>query len=180
MKSTVTKMLALMLSLAALARQPCALTDEMSEACVVMLESALLSSHKDAIKKVGNVIEVHAKNGKVVRFEGNPIGDNYDDFSAYNAVTLLEPGQFVVIIQWRYEGRDVHFVSLLDGTSYKVDGMPIVSPDGNHILVHSMDIDANYDANFIALYRIERSELKREFVISGDEGGERDLGASQN
>ena len=99
---------------------------------------------------------------------GNPDGEGYEEYRSYNVLGVLEPGRFVVINVGRYVGRQVRLVSLDDGAVHEINGIPLVSPDKKRILVYSMDIDANYDSNFLAIFRELGSRLEREFLLSGD------------
>lgn len=151
-----------------LADEPkCEFTGHLSGQCMSVLEQSTLASYAKNIVKTGDVLELHHQNGTTTRFTGNSDGESYESYRSYRALAVLKTAQLAVILVGRWEGRQVLLVSLNDGTTYDVDGMPLVSPDQER--VHSMDIDANYDANFIAIYRVVDARLEKEFALSGDD-----------
>lgn len=146
---------------------PCVIADDVSEKCFVLLERNTLAEYVKVITKTGNVLEIRPKKGKPISFVANPDGEG-DEYRRYHIIGVLKPGHFAVIRAGLWEGREVKLVSLDDGTIHEIDGMPLVSPDQKRILIHSMDIDANYNSNFIAVFRIWGTQLVKEFSLDGN------------
>lgn len=146
----------------------CSISSHISGPCIAQLEQRALNAYDKSLVKSGEILEIHLQNGETTRLVGNSAGEGYEDYRSYHVLGVLNPTQLAVVIVGRWEGRQVLLVSLKDGTTYDVDGVPLVSPDQKRVLVHSMDIDANYDANIIAIYHVVGSRLEKEFTLSGD------------
>lgn len=165
---TVLYVLLAMSSIVYAGEPRCVMSDYASRDCLGFLERVVLADYQKFIVKNGHTLMVRPTHGKPIVFVGNPDGEGYEDYRSYHILGVLNPGRFAVILVGRYEGREVQLVSLDDGAIHEINGMPQVSPDGKRILVYSMDIDANYDANFIAIFRVVGSRLEKEFLLDGD------------
>jgi hypothetical protein len=147
---------------------PCKFADNTDGDCFSQLENYTLKTYPSAITRTGNELRITARNGKIVVFTSNPQGEGYEDFHIYFPVGVISNNQFAVVIDGRWEGRDIYLVSLIDGTTHSIDGFPVESPDHQRIAVYSMDLEANYSQNFLAVYKIDGAALAKEILLDGD------------
>lgn len=112
-------------------------------------------------------MRIVARNGLALTYVSTPDGEGYEDIHNYAVIGVLDAGRFAVVLDRRWEGRNVILVSLNDGSVYPIDGTPIASPDRERIAIHSRDLEANYDANFLAVYRLDGTSLVKEVVLDG-------------
>ena len=84
--------------------------------------------------------------------------------------TLAEP-PYHVLWQQYHEGNGVLLVNVASGTRVPVDALPVASPDGRFVVVASLDLDAAYNPNRIAIYRSVGDSLMREWSLAPTDWG---------
>ena len=104
-----------------------------------------------------------------VRFSKNHSEDgNYQNYIVVAALPDLE----MLLIQTQYyEGYSLTLVSYRNGGIYEIGGAPVLSPDKKHLLVYAEDIEAQYSANLLSVYKVGEtgngSELLQQYHSVG-------------
>lgn len=137
------------------------------------VEAAIQKQFPGKIKRKGNKLIVGSASGKEHVFEDNRSEENpdiADSYVAHLASSRLPGLDWLIVTVGYYENSGQKLISLNSGEMLEFDGSyePILSPDKNHVLIYSQDMEAGYSSNYIAVYQLDQNSINLEIELDGD------------
>lgn len=137
--------------------------------CSLYLESLVIKSNQNTFVRKGNVLQVKLLKGNIVNFK-DILGDNNqhndEDVTRYALVKYFSEINYALIAVSLWEGGTSYLLNMNTGAKFLIGAEDAaLSPDKLRIVVWSMDISANYYANFLAIYLISPKRLVREYIV---------------
>lgn len=105
------------------------------------------------VLKQGKTLTVIPKDGKKKTWQD---GEG-ETGVRYESSGFIEPHKYFWISGFFYEGQSHELVSYENGSSYQLEGFPLLSPDGAHFLVQVTPYGA--DPQALRIYSINRKEI---------------------
>lgn len=160
-------LVALQTPLLAIAAEECK-TAQCREKAVMQREVNLQAKFPGKIQRKGETLAIRATSGKTHTFINNR-SEDYSKHIVYDARSAIPHLDWVIIGVSYYEGSGHLLISLNSGEVLEFDGYeePILSPDGQRLLAYSQDLEAGYDPNFIAIYKMDRNKASQEILLDG-------------
>lgn len=130
-------------------------------------ERLIINKYPKLFSRVGNNLVIHLLGEKNRTFadavnEGQP---------SYWLIDYLPKISSAVILINSGESSRKFLVNTNSGEITKIGGSPLLSPDGEHLLVYGMEIEFNFE-NYFAVYRVTPDKLEVEFDAgSADHNG---------
>ncbi|MBU1691944.1 MAG: hypothetical protein KJ958_00880 [Gammaproteobacteria bacterium] len=137
------------------------------------IEAEIKKQFPGKIKREGNKLIVGSVSGKEHVFEDNRSEENSDianSYVAHLASSRLPGLDWLIVTVGYYENSGQKLISLTSGEMLEYDGSyePILSPDKNHVLIYSQDIDAGFSSNYISVYQLDQNSINLEIEFDGD------------
>ena len=151
---------------------------EESGGCPEYLEAALIRQYPKLFVRQGGVLNVYLLNGRVQHFKDTPLNekeDNIEKFVSYSLQEVFPEIGYALINVSVWEGGTYYLLNLKTGVQTDVGGEAVISPDKRRLAVWNVDIEAEYTANVLAVYRVTASDLVEEFRVSPDDWGADDV-----
>jgi hypothetical protein len=102
-----------------------------------------------------------------------------DDYVRYEYNGLITPRTYHLVKAMHYEGWTYALINPHSGHQTVVAERPLVSPDGNRVLVASMDFEVGYAPTILQVWRVGVDSLVLELGLqTGDYGSMSGWGAS--
>lgn len=151
-------------------------------ACTVKNAELFERKYGASIQDTPEGVRILAKNGEAVFFVREA-----DDYGPKpSVIAALEPLNMLLVYVGIYngEGRELHLVSLDTGYQIEILGWPLLSPDHEHILVHSEAVESSYHPNQLGIYKVGRQVslgiyLNLEYMVNGDTASPTHWGPSE-
>jgi hypothetical protein len=134
--------------------------------CAAAIEQRVLPALADHAARRGDTLVLRLAGPDSVVLTSAPPGEEIDA-PGYHLVGMLESGHFVVHGQW-YEGDFYLLVNRASGEEQAIWARPVVSPEGERILVASADLDAGYNPNGFQIWRVAGSRVSLEWSFEPD------------
>jgi hypothetical protein len=135
-------------------------------------EPAALQTTEGKVTRKGDRLILQTGGGPVV-FRDKPVEG--EGALHHRFLAGLQGGAYAIILQFGWEWWNYRLVHLPTGHGIDLDGVPLPSPDGSHAVVHSLDLDAHYVRNSIAIIRFtERGPQRVFFYDFGGQSGPMD------
>jgi hypothetical protein len=109
-----------------------------SFACARAIESRQLSRGVRGISRRGAVLVIHTRSGRVVALEDTEQEGSEQSFSYLKPMTRI--GFHLVHVQYS-EWIEYLLVDMSSGAQFRIEDVPILSPDGAHFATASFDPD---------------------------------------
>lgn len=148
-----------------------------SHNCAIYLENRLLQENNKLFLRQGNTLIIKLRNGK----EKIYVDKDKDDHSkSFNFVKYFPEIDYGLVHVQYYEGDTYFIINLLNGKDKDIQGFPLLSPNKKRFAVYSKDLDAGYNPNILAVYRVGIDYLFLEFKEEPKEWGPSSLRWIQN
>lgn len=139
-------------------------------ACADAVEKSAIAASNGRVLRTGDQICIHPQRAEDVCVTTNTT-DEGEEFIAYTYLGELGAPPLHVLRVAYYEGRAALLVDATTGHQQLVSAIPQPSPDGRHLAVASMDLDAAFDANEFVIYRYVGGAIVQELKVSPNDWG---------
>ncbi len=132
-------------------------------------EAAAIAATGGKVSRKGHTLRIETGHGPRL-LRGHPVEG--EGFQGYRfAGTLLEGTHALVLVTgWEWWG--FLLVHLPTGQTMEIDGPPLLSPNGTHAVVYSMDLGSDYRPNALTVIRFTEKGPRRAFrYVFGDQAG---------
>ncbi|MCG6117471.1 MAG: hypothetical protein MEQ07_04655 [Aquimonas sp.] len=115
-------------------------------------EAYYLARHPEIASREGAVLTVRIGGGEPLVFEDNPEPGEGWGSTEFLGTTPGHP--FVLLMQGYLEGGYYSLINIESGQQERLDSPPVFSPDGRWLLSSSMDLEAGFFPNRIAIHQV--------------------------
>lgn len=122
---------------------------ENSQEGAMIVEKTILKRFENHCKRNELGIKIRLKNG--TWFQISDTNQETDRVLLHSLFFYFEKLGFYLVYVQRYEGFFYELISEENGQSYKIDGIPIFSKNGEYALVISKDLISNYNPNSLEI-----------------------------
>jgi hypothetical protein len=136
-------------------------------AALAAAEATAIAGAGDRVHRAGGVLTLRTARGPKI-FRDRPTEG--EDALRSCFVSLLHHDTCALVAQFGWEGWGYRLVHLPTGRTLELDGVPCFSPDGRHAAVVSLDLDARYARNSLAILAFTDQGVRQ--VFFHDFGGE--------
>lgn len=115
-------------------------------------EAYYLSRFPEVATRSGETLTIRLTSGRTVTFTNNPeVGEEYRS-SEFKGVIPGKP--FALVMQGFLEGGFFSLIHLGTGEDTRLDNPPVFSPDGQWLFSTSIDLEAGFFPNRVAIHRV--------------------------
>lgn len=119
--------------------------------------------HEEAFLRKNSAIAEREEGGWKIKLLDGQDFRIADENKRYNLMELAVGGRFLAIRQQWYEGNTWHLLDRKTGVLTQISGYPLFSPNMTKFVSASEDLDAQYSATVLDVYRVDASGVKLEF-----------------
>jgi hypothetical protein len=131
-------------------------------------EARLIQASAGRVRRNAHTLEIIAKSGPVALVDDTSDGENY---KVYRYVGHLGDAPFHVVHISFYEAQAFELVHDGTGRRFRVDSLPVVSPDRVRFVTTSSDLEAANDPTRIAIYRFVADSADVEWQLEPEGWG---------
>jgi len=120
------------------------------------------------VKKNGDTLTVHLRNGKIKRYI-----NKQDEDEMYSFIGSCPHTQYL-LFRFEYRSGEISgflLVNVRNGSQCSVPGKPILSPDKKRFAVSCVDLEAQYNPNSFSIYRLDNDSCRVEYSIEPTDWG---------